>query len=396
MVSELDDGVGRVMGALSSVGMARSTLTIFSTDNGGPADGFNGNMACNWPLRGTKRTLFEGGVRGVGLIHGVGAIRRQAPTQSQSLVHAADWMHSVLAYLKSLPGPDSGNAGKSDPPMVLGDGLDLWDCLAGSKPWTSSLRTDLLHEAHPESPKEANQGNGHALRVGAMKVVLRSGSSWSTGSHVGSNDGWYGGVGSSDRNHDGYVFPQPPAPHASPTTECGAPPAAMDWALQFGNESLYACESAIGLGNNASACLFNISQDPCEYYDLSRTEPGLLQSMLNRLKAYRATAVDSDFTHNPDGVGCPETTSYPCHSCPGGYSTARTPCANGHPIGPPPSPPGPIPSPSFALGRAGQCVVTVETMPSLQSCDGAEGAEIWAIDVSMQTSEQALLTFRAV
>lgn len=25
--------------------------------NGGPADGFNGNMACNWPLRGMKREL---------------------------------------------------------------------------------------------------------------------------------------------------------------------------------------------------------------------------------------------------------------------------------------------------------------------------------------------------
>ena len=65
--------------------------------------------------------------------------------------------------------------------------------------------------------------------------------------------------------HDGYVFPHSPAPHATPTTECGDPPgSSADWALQYGNESLYACESAIGLGNNASACLFNISQDPCE------------------------------------------------------------------------------------------------------------------------------------
>ena len=30
MVSELDDGIGRVMGALGSVGMAPNTLTIFS------------------------------------------------------------------------------------------------------------------------------------------------------------------------------------------------------------------------------------------------------------------------------------------------------------------------------------------------------------------------------
>ena len=44
-------------------------------DNGGPADGFSNNMACNWPLRGTKHTLWEGGVRGVGLIHGAGLVK---------------------------------------------------------------------------------------------------------------------------------------------------------------------------------------------------------------------------------------------------------------------------------------------------------------------------------
>ena len=119
--------------------------------------------------------------------------------------------------------------------------------------------TNNRHEAHPENDAQAAQGNGQALRVGDLKVVLRSGSSWSTGSHIGSNDGWFGGMLSSDRNHDGYVFPPSPALHATPTTACGRQPANVNWALQFGNESLYACESHIGLGNNASACLFNIT-----------------------------------------------------------------------------------------------------------------------------------------
>lgn len=193
-------------------------------------------------------------MRGVGLIHGAGLVKAQPPTQAQGLFHAADWMHSVLSYLRTLPGPSGTTVGQTDPPLVLGDGLDLWDVLSGKRPWGASPRTEVLHEAHPEDDLEAKQGNGHALRVGDLKVVLRSGSHWSTGSHIGSNDGWYGGVLSSDRGHDGYVFPARPAPHATPTTECGAPPSIADWALQFGNQSLYACESAIGLGNNASAC----------------------------------------------------------------------------------------------------------------------------------------------
>lgn len=41
-----------------------------------------------------------------------------------------------------------------------------------------------------------------------------------------------------------------------------------------------------------------------EYYDLSRQEPQLLASMLSRLKAYRATAVDANLKTNPDH-GCP-------------------------------------------------------------------------------------------
>lgn len=51
----LDEGVANVTATLDRTGMLADTLIIFSTDNGGPADNFNSNMACNWPLRGTKR-----------------------------------------------------------------------------------------------------------------------------------------------------------------------------------------------------------------------------------------------------------------------------------------------------------------------------------------------------
>ena len=61
-------------------------------------------VACIRPLRGTKRTLFEGGVRGVGLIHGAGLLKTQSRMIPQGLVHAADWMPSVIAFLRSLPG----------------------------------------------------------------------------------------------------------------------------------------------------------------------------------------------------------------------------------------------------------------------------------------------------
>lgn len=66
MLSELDDSVGKVVEALKTKKMLSNSIIIFSTDNGGPADGFNLNHASNWPLRGVKNTLWEGGVRGAG------------------------------------------------------------------------------------------------------------------------------------------------------------------------------------------------------------------------------------------------------------------------------------------------------------------------------------------
>ena len=40
--------------------MYDNSVIVFTTDNGGPAAGFDLNMASNYPLRGVKATLWEG------------------------------------------------------------------------------------------------------------------------------------------------------------------------------------------------------------------------------------------------------------------------------------------------------------------------------------------------
>ena len=45
--------------------MYENSIIVFSTDNGGAADGVSRNTACNYPLRGTKYSLWEGELQNV-------------------------------------------------------------------------------------------------------------------------------------------------------------------------------------------------------------------------------------------------------------------------------------------------------------------------------------------
>ena len=44
----------------------------------------------NYPLRGGKGTLFEGGVKGASFVHGWG-LKNVAGTRNKGMLHAADW-----------------------------------------------------------------------------------------------------------------------------------------------------------------------------------------------------------------------------------------------------------------------------------------------------------------
>ena len=52
MLYKLDESVGKVVQGLKENNMLQDSIIVFTTDNGGPASGFNQNAASNYPLKG--------------------------------------------------------------------------------------------------------------------------------------------------------------------------------------------------------------------------------------------------------------------------------------------------------------------------------------------------------
>jgi arylsulfatase A-like enzyme len=64
MMSAMDDGIGSVLAKLHDAKLEENTLVFFFSDNGGPTmPGTTVNASSNAPLRGSKRTTLEGGIR---------------------------------------------------------------------------------------------------------------------------------------------------------------------------------------------------------------------------------------------------------------------------------------------------------------------------------------------
>jgi arylsulfatase A-like enzyme len=60
MIAALDAIVDNVYTSLETAGILDNTIIVFASDNGGQA---SSGGASNWPLRGQKMTLWEGGIR---------------------------------------------------------------------------------------------------------------------------------------------------------------------------------------------------------------------------------------------------------------------------------------------------------------------------------------------
>ena len=64
---------------------------VLSADNGAPDDG-----GSNYPLRGWKWSLWEGGVRGVGFVNSPLLSNQRRGSTVNHLLHISDWFPTIL------------------------------------------------------------------------------------------------------------------------------------------------------------------------------------------------------------------------------------------------------------------------------------------------------------
>jgi arylsulfatase A-like enzyme len=88
MIGQMDEGIGWIVAALEARGVARNTLVVFTSDNGGE------RFSDNWPLVGGKMDLTEGGIRVPWIAHWPAAIA--AGGVSEQTCMTMDWSATLL------------------------------------------------------------------------------------------------------------------------------------------------------------------------------------------------------------------------------------------------------------------------------------------------------------
>ena len=137
MTNYVDAHVGQVVDALKAKGMWDNLLLVMSSDNGGPIYRNGSAGANNYPLRGGKKSNFEGGVRVNAFVTGglVPAARRGAV--EEGFAASEDWFRTFAA-LAGVDPTDEKAAAAGLPPV---EGFDLWPLLSGAN--STSPRTEV-------------------------------------------------------------------------------------------------------------------------------------------------------------------------------------------------------------------------------------------------------------
>jgi arylsulfatase A-like enzyme len=163
MLSCVDEGIANVSKALTARDMLKDTFIVFTTDNGGPTTTGDGVGARNWPLKGGKHSIWEGGTRGVAFLHGPTWLMKKTGYTYTGLMHGADWLPTLADVAGfSLNGtllPAPLNTLKPQLPV---DGVSQWAAFNGNS----------VHAEYDEQGGEGMQGVQRGGQVGPRSQLV--------------------------------------------------------------------------------------------------------------------------------------------------------------------------------------------------------------------------------
>merc|ERR1712241_964737 len=148
MVYDVDMAVDEIVKTLKETNLYSDTLIVFTSDNGGAIS----HGASNYPLRGTKGTLFEGGTRVPTFLLGPPHLLPSRGQVSNVLLHISDWMPTLLKM--------AGYEGDPSKDLQL-DGVDQSEALLTGQ----SAREEMVYNLK-------NNPLSGAYRKGPYKIIF--------------------------------------------------------------------------------------------------------------------------------------------------------------------------------------------------------------------------------
>lgn len=225
----MDQAVKDVVDALKSTGLWDNTILVWQADNGSPiaptAGGICGN---NYPLRGSKGSNFEAGVRVPALVNGGYLPEPQRGKSLKGIGHIADWYATFL----TLAGLNPADTNPLAPSPI--DSVNLWPWLSGQAPSSPREVVVLDHNILQNNGLPAFGG----VRKGNYKLLVGP-QNYAT---------WYGGP------ENNYFSP---------------------------NQSVPNPDQAVKACSYAKPCVFDVVNDVTEHIDLYDTiDAAILSDLL--------------------------------------------------------------------------------------------------------------------
>ena len=226
MLQAADEGINNITKLLEKRRMLDNTIIIFTTDNGGQtAEG-----SSNWPLRGNKDTVFEGGVRGVAYVWGANLPKLNY--DNHQLIHVTDWLPTIVEGIAGL---------ELDKDKWALDGYNVWPTIINN---SLTPRKEILINLNPPDSDFVGQA---AIRSGNWKLITGMPNCSFNKEHKGDPcpDGWV---------HENGTIEEPPY---TPS---------LTW-------------------------LFNLQLDPNERHNVADKFPLKVKELLARIEFYNSTHI---------------------------------------------------------------------------------------------------------